>query len=74
MVHPASGYAKVEKHRFEGIDVMIPTGYDELLKIQFGDYMSFPPLWSNGECGTQISSLTPTNLIPTILNSIRIVE
>lgn len=48
MVHPASGYAKVEKRRFEGIDVMIPTGYDELLKIQFGDYMSFPPVEQRG--------------------------
>ena len=48
MVHPTSGYAKVEKHRFEGIDVMIPSGYDELLKIQFGDYMAFPPVEQRG--------------------------
>lgn len=48
MVHPASGYVMVEKHRFEGIEVDIPSGYDELLKIQFGDYMAFPPAEQRG--------------------------
>lgn len=48
MVHPASGYDKVERHAFEGLDVVIPSGYHELLSIQFDDYMTFPPLEQRG--------------------------
>jgi len=48
MVHPAVGYCKVEKHVFEGLDVIVPSGYDELLSIQFGDYMTFPPIEQRG--------------------------
>ena len=48
MVHPANKYEKVEKHLFEGIEVIIPSGYDELLRIQYGDYMSFPPVEQRG--------------------------
>jgi len=48
MVHPTSGYETVEKHVFEGLDVFIPSGYHELLSIQFGDYMTFPPMEQRG--------------------------
>lgn len=29
---------------FEMIEVPVPIGYDEILKIQYGDYMKFPPV------------------------------
>ena len=48
MIHPAIGYESTMKHKFEGIDAIIPCGYKDLLKIQFGDYMSFPPKGDRG--------------------------
>lgn len=33
---------------FEGIKVRIPAGYDEQLRIYFGDYMKFPPVEKRG--------------------------
>ena len=34
---------------FEMLEVPVPIGYDEILKLQYGDYMQFPPV---GERGT----------------------
>ena len=28
---------------FEMIEVPVPVGYDKLLRLQYGDYMQFPP-------------------------------
>lgn len=48
MIHPTIGYQTVTKHPFESIEVLIPSGYDELLSIQFGDYMKYPPVEDRG--------------------------
>lgn len=37
----------VEKN-FEGIKVRVPAGYDEQLKIYFGNYMEYPPVEQRG--------------------------
>lgn len=34
---------------FEYIKVPLPSGYDKMLKHQFGDYMKFPPVESRGK-------------------------
>lgn len=34
---------EIVKHDFENIKINIPKNYDEVLKIQFGDYMKLPP-------------------------------
>ena len=31
-------------YRFEDMNIMIPRNYDEVLKIQFGNYMELPPI------------------------------
>ena len=33
---------------FEDIKMPVPKGYDKMLRTQFGDYMSFPPVESRG--------------------------
>lgn len=38
----------VEKD-FEGVKVRIPAGYDEQLKIYFGNYMEYPPVEARGD-------------------------
>ena len=47
-VWPKRLFEKTEKHRFENIFVTIPAGYDELLTIQYGDYMKYPPVEQRG--------------------------
>ena len=34
---------------FENKEVVVPVGYDEQLKIYFGDYMKFPPVAERGK-------------------------
>lgn len=33
-----------EKHLFEGIEFTIPSGYDQILRNYYGDYMTLPPV------------------------------
>lgn len=35
-------------HKFEGINVKIPVGFDCILSVIYGNYMSFPPLEERG--------------------------
>lgn len=35
---------KTELHRFEDIEVLIPSAYDAILRRIYGDYMEYPPL------------------------------
>ncbi|MEE0943625.1 phosphorylcholine transferase LicD [Methanobrevibacter sp.] len=36
-------FKKVEKAKFEDIEVNVPVNYDEILKSLYGDYMQLPP-------------------------------
>jgi lipopolysaccharide cholinephosphotransferase len=47
-IRPARCYTSVLDHAFEAIEVKIPVGYDELLTVQYGDYMKFPPIEARG--------------------------
>lgn len=42
--YPAEAFRSAVYKKFEGYDMPIPCGYDEYLKIAFGDYMTPPPL------------------------------
>lgn len=48
VVYPASGFEETILHQYEKIEVSIPRGWDEQLRIQFGNYMDFPPLNDRG--------------------------
>lgn len=37
-------FSSMQMIPFEMIEVPVPIGYDEILKIQYGDYMQFPPI------------------------------
>lgn len=41
-------------HKFEGFDFPIPTGYDNILKTIYGNYMEFPPIEKRGKWHTAI--------------------
>lgn len=47
-IRPARCYDNVVSRKFEGIEVKIPAGYDELLTVQYGDYMKLPPKEDRG--------------------------
>ena len=47
-IFPNYCFEKIIYHPFEGLSVPIPEGYDEILSITYGDYMSFPPLEERG--------------------------
>lgn len=48
-MHPANCYSEMIDHKFEGITVKIPVGYDEILSIMYGNYMEFPTIEMRGE-------------------------
>ena len=41
--YPKAAFAYAVYKPFEGIDSPIPVGYDDYLRMAFGDYMSLPP-------------------------------
>lgn len=41
--YPQKAFADVVYHEFEGMSFPIPQGYDEYLRMAFGDYMKLPP-------------------------------
>lgn len=45
----AKDWQEYEKRPFEMLMVNVPKNYDAILKVQYGDYMQFPPL-SQREC------------------------
>ena len=47
-VWPKRFFERTVKQKFENIEVVIPELYDELLKIQYGDYMTYPPIELRG--------------------------
>ncbi len=59
MAYPKSCFDRIIYTDFEGIKVPIPSGYDEILKIMYGDYMKFPPveqrgLWHSSFCEPEL--------------------
>lgn len=43
MIIPKAGSEQILEVPFEDMQVMIPKGYDEVLKVVYGDYMTLPP-------------------------------
>lgn len=41
--YPKSAFESAVYKEFEGLEMPVPVGYDEYLKIAFGDYMTMPP-------------------------------
>jgi lipopolysaccharide cholinephosphotransferase len=44
----ASAFEKAIPMEFEGIKVMVPSGFDHLLRVWYGDYMQLPPMEKRG--------------------------
>lgn len=47
-IRPTRCYNSTVDHVFENIKVKMPVGFDELLTVQYGDYMRFPPVEARG--------------------------
>lgn len=43
MIVPREGSVQIQEVPFEDMQVMIPKGYDNVLKVVYGDYMTLPP-------------------------------
>lgn len=41
--YPRAAFDTAEYHTFEGLRLPLPVGYDEYLKMAFGEYMTLPP-------------------------------
>ncbi len=41
--YPQKAFDKAEYHEFEGLMMPLPQGYDQYLKMAFGNYMEMPP-------------------------------
>ena len=48
VVYPASGFGEYLSQPFEGIEVPIPCGWEDQLRIQFGNYLDYPPIKDRG--------------------------
>ena len=46
---PKDCYKGYMTHKFEFLELPIPSDYDRILKIEYGDYMSLPPIEERGE-------------------------
>lgn len=53
-IYPISDFDKAIMWPFESIQVPVPVGYDNLLTIQYGDYMKYPPVEERGRKNDQI--------------------
>lgn len=45
----ASDFTSAKSLPFEGIQLMVPNGYENLLHVWYGDYMQFPPIAERGK-------------------------
>ena len=45
---PAKAFDQCIYKSFEGYDVPVPIGYDDVLKTEYGDYMKLPPMDDRG--------------------------
>lgn len=59
----AVAFEKVVPMEFEGLEVMVPSGYDHLLRVWYGDYMQLPPKEKRGvwHAGTVFDADLPYN-------------
>lgn len=39
-----SDFSSIQYYPFENMKISVPSGYDDILKTQYGDYMEFPPI------------------------------
>ena len=53
-IYPIKDFEKCIMWPFESIKVPVPQGYDNLLTIQYGDYMTPPPVIERGKKNNQI--------------------
>ena len=51
---PRETFEKLERHKFEDHEFLIPENYDEFLTKRYGNYMEFPPESEVYECCTSI--------------------
>lgn len=53
-IYPVVDFEKVIMWPFETIKVPVPGGYKNLLEIQYGDFMKYPPVEERGKKNNQI--------------------
>lgn len=59
-IYPLSDFQSLEYHRFEDRQYPVPSGYDDILTIEYGDYMTPPDLKSQNKA-KHVSSATWRN-------------
>lgn len=47
-IWPVKWFEKVDKRRFESIEVCVPSKWDDILRVLYKDYMTFPPMEKRG--------------------------
>lgn len=47
-IFPKEDFSETVYHSFEGFELPIPIGFDNVLKTIYGDYMAFPPIEKRG--------------------------
>ena len=53
-IYPVSDFKEVIMWPFETIKVPVPVGYKNLLEIQYGEYMKYPPVEERGKKNDQL--------------------
>lgn len=53
-IWPKHLFSESINYNFEKIEVKVPIGYDEILRITYGDYMQFPPVDQRGFINNQL--------------------
>lgn len=54
VIYPYADFEEYILSPFETIQIRIPKGYDNLLRIQYGDYNTYPPIEERGVKNNQI--------------------
>ena len=48
-MYPIDCFKNIIRVPFENMELPVPAGYDIMLKLQYGDYMQFPPIEKRGQ-------------------------
>ena len=48
LIFERKDFERVERMLFENTTIPVPVGYDRILRINYGDYMQFPPIEKRG--------------------------